>query len=107
MEQLPIRKNGRDDVDLTTWYSSQSKQIAKSTKRVEIEKSLGITFSDLAQSTRTHLRAIERTHSMTSQSQARAQSRNVVAAQGEHRSALLGALEIYDLFPEHTAEAQQ
>ena len=41
---------------------------------------------------------------MTSQSQRRAQSGNVVAAAGEEKIAVRGALEIYDLFPEHTKE---
>ena len=51
-----------------------------------------------------HLRAIEASTSMSSQSQRRAHARNIVAAIGEAKIAIGGALQIYDLFPEKTKE---
>lgn len=97
-----IRQYGREDVDFETWYSPWSKQLAQNYTRAELEKRLGIASENSAKAARSHLRAIQATHSMTSQSQRRAQSGNVVAATGEEKIALRGALEIYDLFPEHT-----
>ena len=99
------RKYGRDDVDYETWYSAWSKQLAKNYTRRELEKRVGIAAKAASKAAGTHLRAIQATHSMTSQSQRRAQSGNVVRAAGEERIAVSGALEIYDLFPEHTKEA--
>ena len=97
-----MRQYGRGDVDYATWYSAWSKQLAKNYTRAELEKRLGVASDSVAKASRTHLRAIQATHSMQSQSQRRAQSGNVVAAYGEEKIALRGALEIYDLFPEHT-----
>lgn len=99
------RQYGRDDVDYETWYSSWAKQLAKNYTRAELEKRLGIASVAVANAARTHLKAIQATHSMSSQSRRRAQSRNTVAASGEEKMALRGALEIYDLFHEHTKEA--
>lgn len=96
-----IRQYGRDDVDYSTWYSDWMKRLAKTYTKAEIEKRLGVAADAVAKAARTHLRAVQATHSMSSQSQRRAQSRNVVAASGEERIALSGALEIHELFPEH------
>jgi hypothetical protein len=74
--------------------------------RRELEKRIGIASETASKAARSHLRAIQATHSMTSQSQRRAQSGNVVAAAGEEKIAIRGALEIYDLFPEWTKEAK-
>jgi hypothetical protein len=100
-----VRQYGREDVSYETWYSAWSKQLAKNYTRAELEKRVGIASEAASKAARTHLRAIEATHSMTSQSQRRAQSGNVVRAAGEERMAVNGALEIYDLFPEHTKES--
>jgi hypothetical protein len=100
-----IRQYGRDDVTYETWYSPWMKQLAKNYTRTELEKRAGVASENGSKAARTHLRAIQATHSMTSNSQRRAQSGNSVAAAGEERIAINGALEIYDLFPEHTKEA--
>jgi hypothetical protein len=100
-----IRQYGREDVDYATWYSDWSKQLAKHYTRRELERRVGLASETASKAARTHLRAIQATHSMTSNSQRRAQSGNVVAAAGEEMMAVNGALEIYDLFPEHTKEA--
>lgn len=70
--------------------------------RPELERRLGIASDVASRAAGAHLRAIQATTSMQSQSQRRAQSGNVVAAAGEEKIAIRGALEIYDLFPEHT-----
>ena len=100
-----MRQYGRDDVDYATWYSDWSKQLAKNYTRRELEKRAGIASKESSKAARTHLRAIQATHSMTSMSQRRAQSGNAAAAAGEEKIAINSALEIYDLFPEHTKEA--
>lgn len=94
-------KYGRDDVDYETWYSPWSKMLAKNLTKAEIEKRAGFASKAAQKAAASHLRAIERTHSMTSNSQARAQSGNVCRAAGEERLALSGAWEIHNLFPEH------
>lgn len=95
------RKYGRDDVDYHTWYSDWSKRLARTMTREQILHALGANQQDVGRATQAHLRAVQSTTSMSSNSQRRAQSRNVVAAEGEKGIALSGALEIHDLFPEH------
>lgn len=85
-------------------YSDWSRQLAKNYSRAELESRLRKLGGELERSTAAHLRAIERTSSMQSQSQARAQTGNVVRANGEERMALQNALEIYDNYPERTKE---
>jgi hypothetical protein len=99
------RQYGREDVSFDTWYSAWSKLLAKTYTRAELEKRAGIASDAGSKAARSHLRAIQATHSMTSQSQRRAQTGNVSRAVGEERMAITGALEIYDLFPEHTKAA--
>lgn len=101
------RQYGRDDVDYETWYSNWMKMLAKSHTRIEIEKMLGIQSNAAIVAVDQHHRAIKASTSMQSNSQRRAQSGNVLRAIGDHKIALGGALEIYDLFPEHTKEGQQ
>lgn len=98
------RQYGRDDVDYHTWYSDWMKRLAKHHTRAELEALLHGKESEVRSASRRHLSAIQDTSSMSGQSQRRAQTRNVVAAAGEYAIALRGALEIYDLFPEHTKE---
>ena len=100
-----IRQYGRQDVNYDTWYSQWMKDLARNNSRAEIEKLLGRKTKEVAAAASAHLRAIDATTSMTSQSARRAHARNAVAAAGEYRAALNGALEIYDLFPEYTKEA--
>lgn len=98
------RQYGRNDVQYESFYSPWMKQLALTKSRAELERLLGIKSKEVAAASHAHLRAVEATTSMTSQSARRASTRNSVAAAGEYRSALNGALEIYDLFPEHTME---
>lgn len=94
----------RADVDYGTWYSSWMKLLARNHTRDELTRMKGGARGDGKRATRSHLRAIERTTSMTGQSQARAQSGNVARAAGDKLIAIDGALEIHDLFPEHAKE---
>lgn len=105
--KMTDRKYGRDDVDYATWYSDWMKRLAKAHTRAELEKQLGVNRKEGNKAATSHLRAIERTTSMTSNSQRRAHSRNTVTLSYETRVALEGALEIYELFPEHTKESQE
>lgn len=95
------RKYGREDVDYETWYSDWMKQLARRHTRVELERLLGIKSAEASKAAQSHLRAIQATTSMQSNSQRRAQTGNVVRAAGDYMIALNGALEIHDLFPEH------
>lgn len=96
------RQYSREDVEYTTWYSDWSKNLARDSTRTELERRLYGAGADTERLTRSHLRAVEASTSMQSQSQRRAQTGNVVAANGEYKMALRGALEIYELFPEYT-----
>lgn len=102
MRGVAMRQYGREDIDYEAWYSDWMKSLAKRLTRAEIEAQLGVASSESRKAAHIHLRAIQRTSSMSSNSMARAHGRNTVAAAGEYKIALSGALEIYDLFPEHT-----
>lgn len=98
------RQYTRDDVEYDGWYSDWMKQLARTMTRSEIETALGIVSVEVKVAARLHHNAIARTTSMQGNSQGRAQAGNVVAAKGEYKIALSGALEIYDLFPEHAKD---
>jgi hypothetical protein len=101
MNSSADRKYGRDDVDFDTWYSPWMKQLASTKSREDLVRLRFGAKREAASAARSHLRAVEATHSMTGASARRAHSRNVVAAAGDYAIALDGALEIHDLFPEH------
>ena len=101
-----MRKYGREDVDYETWYSPWMKQLALNYTRKELERRIHVSQADAGRAGRAHLRAIEATTSMTGCSARRAHTKNVAAAAGDTEIALRGALEIYDLFPERTADAE-
>lgn len=92
---------GRDEVDYGSWYSSWSKALAKQHTVAELDRMLLGNRRSAVAAGASHLRAIDATHSMQSQSQRRAQTGNVVRAVGEAASAIRGAIEIHFLFPEH------
>lgn len=96
---------GRSDVRYETWYSDWSKSLARRMSIDDILRELEGADAEVAHAARIHLRAVDATTSMHSQSQRRAQSRNVVRAAGERKSALRGALEIHVLFPEYVGVA--
>ena len=93
-------KYTRGDVNYDTWYTEYMKQLAKNYTAEELEKMYYKAKGDAKRGSLTHLRAIEKTHSMTSNSQARAQAGNVVKAASEQATAIIGAIEIHYLFPE-------
>lgn len=101
-----MRQYGREDVDYETWYSPWMKQLARTYTREQLENRYCGASHDAERAARVHLRAIDATHSMAGCSARRAHARNVTAALGEEKIAIAGALEIYDLFPEHTADAE-
>lgn len=101
------RQYGREDINYETWYSDWMKLLARTKTRAEIETLLGVKTVEAKKAGLAHLRTIEKAHSMLGNSSRKAAARNVVAAAGDYKLALAGALEIYDLFPEHTLEAKQ
>jgi hypothetical protein len=76
------------------------KQLAKKYLKNELETLYYGASNKVAKYAKQHLNAISKSSSMESNSQARAQTRNNVAASGEYKIALNGAIEIHDLFPE-------
>ena len=91
----------RDDVNYETWYSDWMKQLANRYTVDELNKMHGIAKSEAEHGSQVHLRAIQKSTSMQSNSQHRAQARNVVSAAGDTAIAVMGAIEIHYLFPEH------
>lgn len=98
-----MRQYERSDIDYESWYSPWMKLLAKSRTRAELEFMLLGTSAEAAAAAHSHRRAIEASASMDGCASRRAALRNVVAAAGDKAIALRGALEIYELFPEHTA----
>ncbi len=86
-------------------YSPWARQLAQNYTKPELEKMLAKAEGGTQSATQSHLRAIERTTSMQSNSQARARAGNVVRANYEEKQALRNALEIYDYYPENTKQS--
>jgi hypothetical protein len=82
-------------------YSEWSRQLAKTYTQKEIEKRLIKTRGELHRASASHLRAIDRTSSMSSQSQARAHGRNNVVVTAVERSALEDAFCVHLFYPEN------
>lgn len=99
-----MRQYTREDIDYKTFYNPWMKSLAKTYNIAELEAKLYGAKKESEKASASHLRAIERTHSMQGNSQARAQTRNSAAASGDFALALRGAIEIHELFPE---EAKQ
>lgn len=83
-------------------YSAWSRQLAAHYTRDELEKKLYGVAKEASRLSKSHLSAIEKSTSMQSNSQRRAQTRNCVSANYEERCALKWAIDIYDNYPEHT-----
>ena len=96
----------REQINYDAWYSSWMKQLALNYTLIELERKLHGNRKRVGKEAASHLRAIDASGSMSSQSQRKAQSRNVLAATGDEMIALSDAIEIYELFPEHTKGAQ-
>ena len=95
-----VRQYTREDIDFKTFYNPWMKSLAKTNTIAELEIKLYGAKKESTKAATSHLRAIERTHSMQGNSQSRAQTRNMLAAAGEFALALRGAIEIHELFPE-------
>ncbi len=87
-------------------YSLWSRQLAEQKPKSEIEKELNVYISNTDKYATSHLNAIKATHSMTSNSQRRAQTGNVVRANYERKRAYSNALEIYEYYPDKCYEAR-
>lgn len=90
------------DIDYNTWYSDWAKRLALSVSKIELETRLMIEEAKTKRLANSHLESINKTGSMSSNSQRRAQSRNALAANYDLIIALKSAIEIYNLFPEYT-----
>jgi len=81
-------------------YNAWSRQMAKIHSVKELEDMLYGASTDLTKSTASHLKAVEKSTSMQSNSQRRAQARNVVSGNWEKKNAIENALEIHRFYPE-------
>lgn len=99
------RQYGRGDVEYATWYSSWMKALALLHTADELRQLERGASADALRGARSHLRAIQKTGSMTGNSQARAHARNVTSAAGDFGIAIRGAIEIHELFPEFAKSA--
>ena len=88
-------------------YTPHEQQLAKIHTRAELEKMHGKLLGAQPGNSASHLRAIEKTTSMQSNSQARAQTGNVVRANYEQRQFYNHALEIHDHYPEKSKQADR
>jgi hypothetical protein len=85
-------------------YSAWSRQIAQNYTRKEIEKEIGLADGKRAGLGKSATAAVDRTTSMQSNSQARAQTSNALRGNWERLNAYQNALELYDFYPEKTKE---
>lgn len=82
-------------------YSPWARQLAKTTSRKELQKELKLCDSQRERLSASHLKAIEKTASMSGCSSRRAATRNSMTGNYERFVAVKNALEIHDLYPEH------
>ncbi len=88
-------------------YSAWSRQFAKNNTKSDLENRLAEVEKDLSKATASHLRAIDKSTSMQSNSQRRAQGRNVVSGLGDEKMALKNALEIHNFYPEKSKQIEK
>lgn len=88
-------------------YSQWSRRLAVHHSIDDLERMLGVVSGAATAAAHTHLRAIGRSTSMQSNSQARAQSGNVVAAAGERKMAVSAALELHRFYPERIEQERK
>jgi len=81
-------------------YSDWSRLIAKNYTKNEISKVLGLTIGAKTKLSENHLRAIKKSTSMSSNSQARAQTGNSLRGNYEKQKAHEDALELHELYPD-------
>ena len=80
-------------------YSAFSRQLARDYTRKELEKMLSKLEGEQFRNTQIHLHAIEKSASMTGNSQHRAQSGNVVRGNYEQCRFIKDAIEIHRYYP--------
>ena len=85
-------------------YSHFSRRLAETKTNEDLQKMLGEEDYKTAKLVTSHLRAIEKTTSMQSNSQRRAHSRNSLGLNYDNKSAIKNALEIYKYYPLKTKE---
>ena len=83
-------------------YNAWGRSMAKQYDIDHLKRELAQVERETDRLEMNHLRAIQKTSSMTSCSQRRAQTRNSLTGNYERRVALKAAIEIYDKFPEHS-----
>jgi len=81
-------------------YSLWSRQIARTTTKKEIKEVIGICDYNRKHLAASHLKALSKSTSMTSNSQRRAQSKNAMLGNYEKYTAYLNALELYEFYPD-------
>lgn len=96
-----MRQYTREDITYATFYNPNMKRLALAYTRAELEKRMGIARGEASVQAHNHLRAVERSTSMSGNSGARARTRAGVEVAGQLKIDLAGALEIHELFPEH------
>ena len=87
--------------DYNTWYSPYSKHLAITYTKEYLSSMLKNIEDELKLATDSHLRAIEKSRSMQSNSWNRAQSGSVVRHLSSEKLSILSALEIFDTFPQY------
>lgn len=90
--------------DYNTWYSAYSKHLAITHSDSELFEMFVDIDEQLSSATATHLRAIEKSHSIQGNSQHRAQAGNVVRGLSQEKSSVVSAREIHKLFPQYTKQ---
>ncbi len=81
-------------------YSSWSRQLAKNYTIEELQKVIYECESLSNKYAKQHLSAIEKSNSITSQSQRKAHSRNNVTLNYEKKRAYINAIELHQYYPE-------
>lgn len=99
---IPSNEGDQENKETTLdMYSEWSKQLAVSYTKDELQKQLTKCEMLTDKYTKSHLMAVEKSTSMQSNSQSRAQTHNVVVANYEKKLALKNAIEIINLFPDY------
>jgi hypothetical protein len=104
LKEMIERKYTRDDIEYDTWYNDWMKLLARTKTRQELNDMYYGASKTGKAAAKSHLNAMEKTGSQYNKCALRASMGNVVRAAGDTKIAIDGALEIYDLFPEHTLE---
>jgi DNA repair protein RadC/predicted ABC-type ATPase len=113
IDQIYLKLKGESDSveEQPLWkyeeYNDWARRLAQTSTKEGIESRLTQLNGKKGKLAQSHLNAINKTSSMQSNSQRRAQTGNSVRANYEERNALENALEIYKYYPEKTKEGLQ